>query len=356
MPTPLNLVRRPLVYLGDAFEVAAGYGAAASAVPGGGGSGGEGFEADGSGGGDAGGDGGDDTDASPTIILDFLLNSLQVACATFEGSIRGGNYTLCGFSEYSSPSSPPKKYKVQTISGEAAGCYRTGVCGQAGGFGNANRSVFTGASSYNPAVSCGALASNTQNRADYIYGASPDPCTADAPSGLVNLLPNPFFPGNGISYLDCGMDLVSGPIQNIWTGACGSPNCAPPLNYSVIGSVTAHLTSEDTEADAIARLLAGSSWSAYSSGTQPLAKWQTDRAAFTGEYVEARFQGTAAVPQGLTRFVLIGYYRRPYGSGSFVKVAEEFIAVIGGVGNVGSFFGTVTNPAGFETYAQCESL
>lgn len=128
------------------------------------------------------------------------------------------------------------------------------------------------------------------------------------------------------------------------------------------------LTIEDTEADAIARLQAATSFGSWiasggigCAGTPPpccLAKYQSRTTGFDIAYADAEARVTAT---GLSPSVgytaKIELYRRPYGSGSFAHYQTATVTgVSDGSGNLTTTTATVTNTKGYETYAATSSL
>lgn len=124
------------------------------------------------------------------------------------------------------------------------------------------------------------------------------------------------------------------------------------------GTRTETLTEEDTEQDAIDRLLAASSWSEWREPsylcTQPsccLAKYQ-DRDGFTIDYQDCQWK---VVRTGLTPstsyIVKVQIWRREYGVGTFVLYATlEETVMTDGAGNLEKI-GDVPNDLGYESYA-----
>jgi hypothetical protein len=104
-------------------------------------------------------------------------------------------------------------------------------------------------------------------------------------------------------------------------------------------------------------LLAGSPWSGYAL-VVPLAEYEPRGAAqFDFVYVEARWKATASVPEGFTRFIRVGIYRRSYGVGDYVLMAIFSYPMFGGPGGTATVEDIeIENPQGYQTYAECLPL
>jgi hypothetical protein len=116
------------------------------------------------------------------------------------------------------------------------------------------------------------------------------------------------------------------------------------------------LCNPDTEANAIARLFAGSAgtWSGYSAGssTTCLARFQQRTTTTTFVYQEAQFKVTKTGLQANTAYAVhVDLMRRAYGIGDYAKSQT---LVVGGTtdggGNLEIDDQAVPNPIGFESY------
>ena len=137
-----------------------------------------------------------------------------------------------------------------------------------------------------------------------------------------------------------------------------------------LGQVTATLSSEDSESNAITRLLAGAggTWGSWTNsgatgctGTPPsccLAKYESRTTLFTFDYYEAEARVTATGLTPSTSYsARIELYRRAYGSGSYVWYQTVLVSgTSDGSGNLTTSAATVTNTKGYETYAHASSL
>jgi hypothetical protein len=282
--------------------------------------------------------------------------------ATLKCRTRGGTASLCGFSEYASASSPPKKYRTQTMSGAVVGCNYTGGCAAAGfkgGFGL----KWSGSYDYSSST-CAAL-SNTQYE-DFYGTDNVSYCGVNYGSPLGHTLipagitPYPSYFGDG------GGTLVQAATYQTWPylGVCSY------ANQKFTGSVTATLSNEDLETDAITRLLAGGggtwgSWivsgAAGCTGTPPSccrAQYEQRTSAFSFAYNESQFRVQLG---GLTPstfyYCRIEIYRRVRGGGGLFTHYSTMVlsGTTDGSGNY-SVDGNAPNDEGYETYAQSAAV
>jgi hypothetical protein len=288
----------------------------------------------------------------------------QIACTGMEGRIRGGTGTLCGHSEYSSPSTPAKKYRVQTYNEDFISCiaYTSPNCG---GTLVSNRDRMTGATSTYSATDCSKTQANTARTINGQNGRGttcPQATAASSTTDHPGYQDLDYSTGINFSGFVRSIDL---PAQIEWepSGSCFISGNGLTISS---GTKSVALSVEDTEANAITRLLAGAggTWSAWlasggvgCTGTPPtclLARWEQRTSGFTFVYQEAeyRLQYTGLTPsQGYA--VEVKYYRRVFGSGSYTLYYSEFqIGAADGSGNL-TLTGTVPNDVGYETYASC---
>ena len=131
------------------------------------------------------------------------------------------------------------------------------------------------------------------------------------------------------------------------------------------GPLVDTLSDEDSDADAITRLLAGAggtwgSWIGTGDGTGGtcvpssccLARWEERTTDFDFEYHEAewRVQRTGLTPSA-SYSIRVHLYRRAFGVGAYVLFGyQTFGAMTDGAGNL-DVDGPVDNEQGFETYA-----
>lgn len=260
----------------------------------------------------------------------------------------GGTATLCGFSEYTSPSSPPKKYLVKTLSGSSIGnAYTDASCATL----NCQTILtYTGASTYS-STTCGITDTGLDTR------------TGTCPGSVTPVSSISIFAAGGDSF-------VLTPTTRTITNnlACYGIGGGQSFRRPSVPTSTETLGTEDTDANAIARLLAASSFTSWTTagaagctGMPPsccVAGYEERTSGFSFSYRDAEFRVTAtglAPSTGYTADVLI--YRRAYGSGSYALY--QTITVTGtsdGSGNLTTAAAGVPNDEGFETYAHSSSL
>lgn len=270
--------------------------------------------------------------------------------ATLQCRVRSGTVTICGHSEYTSPSTPPRKYLTQTASGGEYWCGRSGG-GCTGSYTNQSKNVYAGTFVYN-ASTC--ATTNTQTKKFYGDGAAGS-CTGDAPTLYsTDAMAANWAPG----FIDAGPTLTTTPTNKTWdfSGVCA-------YGASFNGTAASDLTDEDVESAAISRFNAANAFGSWTNsgaggctGTPPsccLAKYESRTSGFSFAYAEAEARVTAT---GLTPSTLytakIELYRRTYGSGTYVLYQTvETTGTSDGGGNLTTGAITVTNTKGYETYA-----
>lgn len=265
-----------------------------------------------------------------------IPNTLQ--CRT-----RSGTATLCGFSEYTGASTPPKKYLTKTFSGTAD--FATHVGGTNCTVVSCSFSdTWTGAVSYDSST-CSTSGTGTQTRAGT--------CGND---GVTN---------------DTSIEIYTSGIftySKTATTNTAVPSTCVSNTKALSSSVTETLGTEDTEANAITRFQAANAFGSWinsgatgCTGTPPsccIAKYESRTSGFSFAYAdaEARVVATGLTPStGYT--AKIELYRRAYGTGSYAHY--QTVTVTGtsdGSGNLTTSAATVTNTKGYETYAASSSL
>ncbi len=248
---------------------------------------------------------------------------------------RGGTATLCGFSELTSPTTPPRKYRKCT-NDQSTTITCSGACGGSGSF--------TCTDSPNPTYpqynkdTCG-FTGGVRLQCTDGFGYDTD-CY------------DRFSPGCNIRFTTTQTSIT--PFLTSGDACCGGTGCGNGLATSVSGSIT--ISDEDTEADALARLMAGSggTWSSWSAGssTTCLAQYQQRTTGFSFQYQEAQWRITASgLTPGKTYDTPIQYWRRTYGSGSYTLYSSVTASgAADGSGNL-DIEGDVPNAIGYETYA-----
>lgn len=257
--------------------------------------------------------------------------------AGLECRVRGGGATLCGFEEFTDPSSPPKKYRRSNLSGgyvldrySAPGCatlVQSGfvVCNWSG---SCQYDAETCAADNDGQVECG--------------GAPSTRCVESLNS-------------------DSGRTEVLTKTTRSWaaTGACFlHTDGVSWVRYSVLDAVI-QLADEDTEEDAIARAIAPgwSDWAPVDEFCQNPGCCQSAHeervSGFGFVYIEAEFRvkKTGLTP-GQAYDIAVDLYRRPYDSGPYELYATiELSATVDGSGILETNATAVPNDLGFQTYA-----
>ncbi len=168
-----------------------------------------------------------------------------------------GTATLCGVSEYTSPSTPPKKYRTQTIAGDAYLCrFWTGVtCAPP----NAERqlvyAVYSGSYEYN-ALTCAEVNGQIVSECTKPDGTGCSPLCTPILVGTVGLIFSPdILTGRG---LPPPVPTITATNKTWFKAACESGDIKNM-------AVTSNLSNEDTEDQAIVRAskTPGSSCTAY---------------------------------------------------------------------------------------------
>ena len=163
--------------------------------------------------------------------------------------------TLIGFSEFSSPSSPPRKYKRKSGWGEAGRCSRSGSCDGVLIQGS-DRRLFSGYDYYDES---GVLNLNSTVTAWGDLGVCPSTTVVFTGAGLPGVLEEPPPNGSIWTYTD-------GPtLRGMVAFQCGYTTTG---GYSTpFGENWIELSNEDTEDDAIARAVASPGVGAVASRT-----------------------------------------------------------------------------------------
>ena len=260
-----------------------------------------------------------------------------LTCASLECRTRGGTASLCGYSEWSGyESTPPKKYRTLTQGGHYRFKHYTDItCATAA----ANPDIvctWSGVCSYN-ATTCALTQGGIQN------------CGGADATNCGNLGAD-HAPGSA----DCtttATDLDAKVTGTCRVGGAGFGKYTEADQY-------AHLTTEDTEADAVTRLLAGAggTWSSWAgaSSTTCRAKWEARTSTFDLIYQESEWR---RVFTGLTinkvYYLEVKMQRSLYGAGVFTLYQTHRVyGISDGSGNL-TLSGTVPNTYGYETYAEC---
>lgn len=277
----------------------------------------------------------------------------------------GTSPSLCGWSEYVSPSTPPKKYRVQSYTEDFYFCAGSQgiICNGDPGFLSRNHDQVTSSSSSYSSTTCGKTIVGTRNFGSDVAAA---PCTQ---------YPGPLSSSDAGHSADANM--TGAPAQ---TGFANTAQSATSLTYGPSGACafaggttylnvtsglrTWTLSDEDTEADAIARFQAANSFGSWlevgvdcSVPACCLAKYEERTAGFSFGYQDAQFKVIATGLTPSTNYdALVRIYRREYGVGDY-ELYDTMI-VPGTTDGSGNFEVTddVPNDVGYETYAAWASV
>lgn len=239
-------------------------------------------------------------------------------------------------------------------------CFFSGSCGGAQSL--AQRFIFAGIVCTYNAATC--TVSRNQD-AGFFQGSPPCPLSSGGSSGTYGYdCANPPFENPADS--DIIDRSVTATVETITgRGICVS---RPPFFLNETGNCISTLSSEDTEANAITRLLAGAggNWGAWiisgaagCNGVPPtclLARWEQRTTGFSFIYQEAewRIQQSGLIV-GRTYFAQVYVYRSLFGIGSYSLFQTIVVAgVADGAGNL-EIDGTVPNLAGYDSYAAVSS-
>lgn len=227
-----------------------------------------------------------------------------------------GTGTLIGFSEYTSPSTPPRKYRLQSLSGSTRACDFLSFSCPLSEVRGISKYTYSGSASFN--ASTGSPTNNSVETVDATVTNPGVGCSDAFPSGPgfpFNQTPayNPFNPQNVSD-----ANLVDSPTVNTWSwdGSCG-------VRYSYHGEVVASLSVEDTEADAIAR-------ATKTPGTSNVARTETRGPGdfdFIFRTVEVTLN-SSGLATGLAYRITLDVLTEDYGGGSPVNSQHtiDFVA------------------------------
>lgn len=298
--------------------------------------------------------------------VEFITTGTCTCCGSCTPAVlkcrtRSGTYTLCGHSEFAGfVSDPWRKYRKATWAGNILQCrYNVGpTC--TGGFSSGRKFVYSGTNQYNKdtcSTTCTEVIDEfAENFACSGGGTHTHPTASCAFSATT--------PAN----FDTTLYLSPGGVSESFTSATvdtlNSLAGCDAFNATSSGSATITLSDEDTDTDAVARLIASGigSWSSYKEVTVDcdnpaccLASWddRTGENTFSGLYQEA---GWRVEMSGLTPStsydVQVQIWRAPYGTGMYTL----FDTITASGTTDGSGFlqvdGDVPNDPGFDSYAE----
>jgi hypothetical protein len=246
---------------------------------------------------------------------------------------RGGTAALVGWEEFADPSSPPKKYLKKTFSGFTEECssFADSSCASSIGF---ERQVYSGECTFDPDTG---LVSITTAKVENYSQSIPNNCTTvgDLVSeGGICDLPHPPWPTDSIC-------LFSATLTPTLNQRIGKGECCDTLTSGWRvggGTAAATLTEEDTEDDAIGRLLADLSWPADDEGWLVQGSDECGECCisrhglrtgdgFSFAYQESQYRAHHLIPVGEFRTVAVQILRRAIGEVAWAEYAtHEFTA------------------------------
>jgi hypothetical protein len=245
-----------------------------------------------------------------------------------------GSASLIGWAEFTSPSSPPKKYRRITRSGAA---------------------LWSFFASYDCTGDVVSTSSQT-------YGGEChyDPVTGDLVSNntFISVPPDSVFPDSRRS---------SCTIHDYTTGVFGEPflwsrTLTPttrvqepisvchyygPQSARNSGTLTETLSDEDTDADAVARIDA-LGWELGDNNA--VSSWEVRTDGFSFAYLPVQWaMAKSGFTPGASFQITVEYWRRAYGTGDYTLL--DTVVVPATISDAGNFVanGTIPNEAGYQT-------
>lgn len=285
--------------------------------------------------------------SSPENPYDFFIRG-EVAgyVSSLQWMSKSGNAFLIGYSEFSSPSTPPKKYRVQTQDGSFTDCNWNGpVC--AGAYLTFGSATSYGAYTFDRITAAGTSAMYVQSRSD----VSANACLPNGPvSGAPTLVAGPSItlPPTGSQ----GTNTSSPTFEEY----VGNGNCVVLGSESGVnrGYRNLTLTVEDTEADALNRLDLANAYGAY--GSSVLSGSVQPRVTgfnFNAQLCQYKAQ-FAGLPPLEAYSIEAKVYRRIYGSSDPFVLFETLVYPDQSTDSSGNMSFTNTTPveSGFEAQVQ----
>jgi hypothetical protein len=265
--------------------------------------------------------------------------AIALSCST-----RTGTATLCGHSEFTTPSTPPRKFRRKAASGTIVQCLHSDAsCVSPAA---SSRYVYAGTCDYD-STTC--ATANSLSVTQY-NGASS--CTANT-FVSTTALGCDFGDGTTAS-ANCNRDTVVS-STNI-TVTCTAACCPGAGNLIETGGRTISLSNEDTEAQARTRS-SPSAWSAFTAcGGLPCCEaYATDRGAgvFTLSYQDARLKTDySGLGAGMSFALSVEVDYVPIGGGTLADFTTLQAALVADGAGAGTHtFDMPTPPSGFSYFA-----
>lgn len=266
----------------------------------------------------------------PTISVNENGNWFPAGCTaplSIQYRSRTGTATLCGFSEYTAPSVPPKKYLTQTASGDYFKC-QSDLSG--------SKRELTGSYTFDP-TTCGQA--NTQNLEQWL-GPNPGDCHT-----------GPFFSNAVMPMLFTAVDLDV-PNATVTTSATSvkwDGNGFVGSSGTETGELKRVLSDEDTDENAIDRAVPPGDYT--TPGSQVAFRTVRGAGQFSFSFVEVDWRiELRGLQPGETYNLLVTYGRRVDGSGDpFVEFATDTFSNVAAGGDEFTDWQAMPSEDGFDT-------
>lgn len=271
-------------------------------------------------------------------------------------SAKSGSPSLCGFSEFTSPSTPPKKYlkAVINVSRSSAAVHNAGTtCNAGAAFCVASKTTDIGTIELSSST-CAPTTYATKT----VY-RQPDPAVCglvvDYTDG-VGTLPSMNCSGSPTQTQTTSTDTFSSSTPLF----CGDGSAAGTSTDDC--SADATLSVEDTDANAVARFQAATAWGDPSNTADCIAKYQQRVSGFSFAFTDVQWTifAPAVYTPGATYSFSVEYWRRPYGGGPGDWVHHSTLSATATADGTGLLYTLVPvlvpNVQGYETQARCNCV
>ncbi len=200
----------------------------------------------------------------------------------------GGNASFCGFSPFQNQTTPPTSYLTKTFEGTTQD-YQGVICGIA-----TNSYEWGGTATYD-ASTCAPV-----NNLYRLTNGIPD-------------VPPPIFFSTPLSQASCNVGNVLTDTTKGYEGLDFCDGCFDGTQfvpYKTVGTAIATLSNPDTESNAIARLLASSTWTDWAILSECASIWSINTSGFFA-YLKAqwRVRKTGLLPNRYYDLTIV-YYRK----------------------------------------------
>ena len=265
----------------------------------------------------------------------------------FNARVRSGEVSLCGFSEFGTPSVPPRAYKRNTISVDFSFCVFSTSSGCSGASAiQRTRIVASGTASYDGPCNLTQIPSHRWN---------------DNPGGAICAIPTTAQPDVPISSSigDPNIFIIGSETttSRVWVSRPGCYEFSPGTSVSSITIANSDsLSSEDTEIDAISRFQSANPWGGYSPCVSPSscckAAYEQRVSSLSFFYQEAEYDilfsnlGTVIEQYRIS----LDVYRRIYGGSTYALFETLVYNLYSDPSGQIEILGLVPNLEGYETF------